>query len=278
MMFNRLAIIFLCLFLSVNSFAQTGELLGIKLRPEIRAVVKEIETKTGEDIYAEFVEHKDYMLGSSLISEDGVPVVLIDFSLETDARKLEAVIAHELLHLRLRVNGYPTFRFSPNVNTAKGRAIDVEQGNINDLKDLIEHRIFKSDLEKFGLSKYLNLAGDTADGARKNKGREDGQDDAINYARAILEYLNPADIEEVRKIYAANNWHTSLRMGKEIAEIISSSKLQTPQDAETVFLKCLLKLYPPPHPTFTFKLTVDRANKFFRRMIVNTSTQPKRKR
>jgi hypothetical protein len=262
-----------------NSFAQSPEeFLGVKLRPEIRAIVKEIEMKTGEKIYAEFIRQKDFMLGSSLISEDGVPVVLVDFSLEDDTKKLEAVIAHELLHLRLRVSGYPTFRFSPNVNTAKGRAIDVEQGNINDLKDLIEHRIFKAEMEKLGLYKFINIAGDIASHARKSKGQDDGQDDSINYARAILEYLNPADTEEVRKIYAANGWRRSLQTGKEIADIISASKLQTPKDAETVFLKCILKLYPPPRPAYTFKLTIDPNNKFFRRMIVNTSTQTRRRR
>ncbi len=278
MAFKHFKLIFLFLFLSSNLSAQTDEFLGVRLRPEIRAIVKEIETKAGEEIYAEFVSHKDFMLGSSLISEDGVPVVLVDFSLETEAKKLEAVIAHELLHLRLRVNGYPTFLFSPNVNTAKGRAIDVEQGNINDLKDLIEHRIFKAEMEKLGLYKSINLAGDIALHARKSKGQADGQDDSINYARAILEYLNPADTEEVKKIYAANRWQRSLQTGKEIADIISTSKLQTPKDAETVFLKCLLKLYPPPRPTFAFKLTIDPNNKFFRRMIINTSTQTRRKR
>jgi hypothetical protein len=258
--------------------AQTGELLGVRLRPEIRAIIKEIETKTGEEIYAEFVRGNDFQLGSSFISEDGVPVVLVDFSLETDSKRLEAVIVHELLHLRLRVNNYPTYLFSPTVQTARGRAIDVEQSNINDLKSLIEHRIFKADMEKFGLSKFINLAGDTARQARRKKGQADSQADSINYARAILEYLSPADTEEVRKAYAANGWERALQTGEELAEIIAASKLQTPKDDETVFLKCLLKLYPPPRPTFTFKLTVDPENKLFRRMIINTSRQTRRKR
>jgi hypothetical protein len=264
--------------LSVNIFAQTDEFFGIKIRPEIRTIIKEIEQKSGEEIYIEFIRQKDYMFGSSFISEDGVPVVLIDYSLEDDEKKLEAVVVHELLHLRLRVNGYPTFLFSPSVNTAKGRAIDTEQGNINDLKDLIEHRVFKPELEKFGLNKFLNLAGDTADGARKNKGKADGQSDAINYARAILEYPIPKDIEEVRKIYAENKWTTALQTGKAIADIIIQSNPQTAKDAETVFLKCLLQLYPPPHPRYTFKLTLAANKTFYRRMIVSTATQTVRRK
>ncbi len=83
--------------ISVGVFAQSSdEFLGIKLRPEVRAMVKEIEKKTGEEVYAEFVAQKDFLLGSSFITEEGVPVVLIDFSLEDNPKKLEAIIAHEL--------------------------------------------------------------------------------------------------------------------------------------------------------------------------------------
>ena len=202
MRFNKVQIIFTIIFLSINLFAQSSsDFLGIRLRPEVQQIIKEIEQKSVKKVYGEFVQQQEFMFGSSFISADGVPVVRIDFSLQKDEKKLEAVVAHELLHLRLRVNNYPNFLFSPSVNTAKGRAIDTEQSNINDLKALIEHRIFRADLEKLELYKYLDLAGDTAKNARKYKNRADGQSDAINYARAILEYQNAADIEEVRKIF-----------------------------------------------------------------------------
>lgn len=218
------------------------------------------------------------MLGSSFISEDGVPVVLIDYALEDDAKKLEAVVVHELLHLRLRVNNFPTFVFSPTVNTAKGRARDTEQGNINDLKNMIEHQVFKPEMEKFGLNKIIDLAGDIAKGARANKNQADGQDDAINYSRAILEYPNAKDVAEVQKIYEENGWKFSLRAGGEIAGIISQSNPKTAKDVEAVFLKCLLKLYPPPRPEYIFRLTLDAKNKLFRRMIISTATQTVRRK
>ena len=275
------AISFGFLFLLVICFnicAQpSGNFLGIKLRPEIQTIVKEIERQAGEKIYAEFVRQEDFQLGSSFISDRGVPVVLIDFRLKNDEQKLEAVIAHEILHLRLRFNDYPTFLFSSTVQTAQGRAIDTEQSNINDLTGIIEHWIFKPEMEKFGLSEFINLAGDTAKSSKRRKGQPDGQNDAINYARAILEYQTAADIEEVKKIYEANNWTRSLKTGKEIADLISQSNLQTPQVVEAVFLKCLLKLYPPP-PRYTFKLTIDPTNKPFRRMIINTARNAGRRK
>ncbi len=284
MKFKRFAIIFLVLILSVNVFAQVvvqtddepkqtrgGEFFGIKLRPEIQAIVKEIERKCGKKILAEFVEQEGFMFGSSYISDkEGIPVVLVDYKLENDPKKLEAVAAHELLHLRLRVNNYPTFLFSPTVQTAKGRAADVEQSTLNDLISLIEHRIFKSEMERFGLDKYLNLAGDTARIAKRNKGQPDGQSDSINYARAILEYPNQKDVEEVARIYRENRWTRALESGKFIADSISSANMSTPAAVETVFLKCITELYRPPS-THVFKLSVDPENKFFRRMLIGTS-------
>ena len=248
----------------------SGDFLGVQLRPEIRAMVAEIERKTGVNIYAEFVRQGKFMLGASYISEDGIPVVLVNPDLRNgDDKKLEAVIAHELLHLRLRVNGYPTFLFSESVNTAKGRAIDTEQDTLDDLTSLIEHQIFKTDMEKFDLYKYVNLAGDTAAGARKNGGREDGQSDGINYARAILEYPYAKDVEEVRKLYEANKWTRALRDGEAIAAIIKTANIRLPKDVDGVFVKCLSQLFPLPGSAYNYKLTLDPNKKVGRRMIVS---------
>lgn len=261
---------------SDQNVRQTSEkFLGVKLHPEVQAIIVEIEKKTGRKILSQYIEQGEFMLGSNYISEDGIPVVLIDYKLQNgDRKKLEAIITHELLHLRLRVNGYPTFLFSDSVNTAKGRAIDTEQDSLNDLISLIEHQIFKADLEKFGLYKYINLAGDTADGARKNKGKEDSQADAINYARAILEYPIAKDIEEVKRLYIVNKWTRSLREGEAIAGIIRTANIKMPKDVDSIFIKCLSQLFPLPGSAYTYKLTSDPNKKVGRRMIVSISRQP----
>ncbi len=244
--------------------------MGIKLRPEIQSIVKEIERKCGKQILAEFVEQREFMFGSSYISEKGEPVVLVGYKLKNDLKKLEAVAAHELLHLRLRVNDYPTFLFSPTVQTAKGRAVDVEQSTANDLLSLIEHRIFKSEMERFELNKLLNLAGDTAKVAKRRRGEPDDQSDSINYARAILEYPNQKDVETVAAIYKENKWTRALESGKLIAAFINETNPQTPAAVEAVFLKCIMELYRLPS-THTFKFTVDAENKYFRRLIIGTA-------
>jgi hypothetical protein len=271
-------LIFLFLTASLSLSAQSGRtLLGVKLRPEIAALADEIEKKTGKKIYAEFTGLEEYMIASSFINEDdGRPIVLVSPGLEGDAKKLPAVLSHELLHLRLRVNNFPTFVFSPDVKTQRGRAIDVEQGNINDLKDLIEHRVFRPEMEKFGVYGVLDIAGDTAKNAAARKGKQESNADAINYARAILEYQDLKDVKRVTGLFTANGWKRSIKIGSEMADIINNSVVKTPEDDQAVFLRCISKLYPPPGG-YSFKLTPDPTNKHFRRMIVSIDKRATRK-
>ena len=125
-------------------------------------------------------------------------------------------------------------------------------------------------MEKFGLYKYIDLAGDTAADARNRKGDEDGQADAINYARAILEYSDTRDVNMVKQLFQANGWTRSLKEGSEIAAIIAESDPRAANDIQAVFLRSLVILFPPPRSA-TFKLTIDPTNKYFRRMVINLS-------
>jgi hypothetical protein len=263
-----LILIFLTAALSLP--AQSGRtLLGVRLRPEIAALADEIEKKTGKKIYAEFTGLEEYMIASSFINEDdGRPIVLVGPDFEGGDKKLPAILAHELLHLRLRVNNFPTFVFSPDVKTQRGRAIDVEQGNINDLKDLIEHRVFRPEMEKFGVNGVLDIAGDTAKNAAARKGKRESNADAINYARAVLEYQDPKDVKRVTNLFTANGWKRSIKVGSEMADLINNSVIKTPEDGQAVFLTCLSKLFPPP-AGYSFRLTPDPTNKHFRRLIVS---------
>jgi len=269
----------LLLTISAAVSAQAGRsVLGIKLKPEIADVVADIEKKCGHKLFAEFTEQEAFTLGTSFVDEDGMPVVLVDPRYENDKEKLEAIIIHELLHLRLRVNNYPVFIFSPSVKTGRGRAIDVEQSNIRDLKSLIDHHVFKADMARYGVDKLLDLAGDTARDARRRRGSEGSNADIINYARALLEYLDPKDTAEVTRVYTENRWARDLKAGKAIADIILASVIKTPADLEKVFIRCLNVLYAVPTARFAFRLTPDPDNRIFRQMIVSLeSLRGKRK-
>jgi hypothetical protein len=251
----------------LEGFAQNEKLfLGLKLRAEVRALADEVEQKTKKKIYAVFDEFEnEYILGSSFIDTDGTPYLRVNTGLKSQTRKLEAVVAHELLHLRLRAGGFPVFLFSPAVKTSRGLAQDVEQSNVNDLTSLIEHRIFKAEMEKLGLNQAINLAGDTERDARRRSGEKDGQADAVNFARAVLEYQNRSDVENLKKIYVKNKWLKSLKTGQEIADLISRSAIDSPETSQKVFRLCIAKLYPAPRP---FKLTPDKTVKAYRQMLI----------
>jgi hypothetical protein len=257
------------LILSGNSvLAQTEKLfLGVRLRPETQAVADEIERKTNRKIYAEFVEFADgeSTLGTSYFSERGTPVIRINMEFRDQPQKIEAIAAHELLHMRLRANGYPVFLFSPSVKTRRGLAQDFEQTNVNDLASMIEHRIFKKEMEKFGINGVLNLAGASERTAQQRKGSEGGQVEALNFARAVLEYQNSADVEKLRKIYIDNKWQTSLKIGQEIADIINRTPIDSPATSARVFQLCAAKLYSSSRP---FRLTFDKTVTAYRQMII----------
>ena len=266
----RRTILLFCLvtIFSLEIFAQNEKLLlGIKLRPEVRAIADEIELKTKKKIYAVFDEFEnEYTLGSSFIDTDGTPYLRANTSLKSQKQKLEAVVAHELLHLRLRANGFPVFLFAPTVKTSRGLAQDVEQPNVNDLTSLIEHRSFKPEMDKLGLNQIINLAGDTERDAARRYGEEDGQADALNFARAVLEYQNREDVERLRRIYVKNKWQKSLKTGQEIADLISRSAITAPKDSADVFRLCFAKLYPTPRP---LKLTPDKTVKAYSQLLIS---------
>lgn len=246
------------------------ELLGVQMRPEIAAAAAEIEKKLGRKIYAEFsdfeADGEEFMLGSSFIADDGTAVVRVKRGFRGQSKIVEAIAGHELLHLRLRASGYPVFLFSPTVKTRRGLAQDVEQPIVNDVQSLIEHRIFKAEMDRFGFLDAINLDEDTIESAEKSFGRADGQADAVNYARAILEYKSPPNVERLKRIYAKNKWRRSLEIGAALAQIIGQSKITTPAEAQTIFARCLARLYPTPRPA---KFAQDKTAKFYRLMMIS---------
>ena len=167
----------------------------------------------------------------------------MDESFEARGERLtEAVIGHELLHLRLRARGYPLFLFGPEVRTKKGPAEDVEQSNVNDLVSLIEHRVFAAEMRRTGFDKLIDLT-NYLDSARRLRGRPDGQAEVLNYARAALEWDNPRLLDELTKVYQANGWTRSLADGRRLAETIRTASLTTPDEVTALFLRCLPVLY-----------------------------------
>jgi hypothetical protein len=234
-------------------------LLGVRLGPEVSSWLEEVERKLGKEVYAEYAEldgataAADYTLGVSYLTGAGVGVVRVDESFRgRDARLTEAVIGHELLHLRLRARAYPLFLFSPEVMTVRGPAEDVEQSNVNDLVSLIEHRIFAGEMRRTGFDGLIDLT-NGLEAARGRRGAPDGQAETLNYARASLEWDDPRLLEELTRVHRANGWTRSLADGRRLADIIRAADINAPGDVAPVFLRCMAVLYRAE-----FRLEADR--------------------
>ena len=224
-------------------------LLGVPLNAEVASLVGEIRERLGKEVNAEFAELDaeqdggDYTLGVSYLTEAGVPVIRVDESFRARGEKERlAVLAHELLHLRLRARGYPLFLFAPDVRTLKGPAREVEQSNVNDLVSLIEHRIFAAEMRRAGFDKLVDLT-NGLEAARSRRGVEDSQAETLNYARAVLEWGDPGRLDELTNVHRANGWGRSLADGRRLGEIIRASEVGEPGDVAPVFLRCMSVLY-----------------------------------
>jgi hypothetical protein len=239
--------------------AAARKLLGVMLSAEVSAWLDEVENRLGREVYAEFAEldeagaEGDYTLGVSYLTGAGVGVLRVDESFRgRGAKQTEAVIGHELLHLRLRARGYPLFLFSPDVMTAQGPAQDVEQSNVNDLVSLIEHRIFLSEMRRTGFDRLIDLTNWLETARGKGRGDE-GQAVTLNYARAALEWDDPRRLEELTAVYRAKGWARALADGRRLADIIGGSNVRTPAEVAPVFLRCMAVLYRAE-----FRLETDR--------------------
>lgn len=230
--------------------ARTRTLLGVRLGPEVSSWLSEVEGRLGREVYAEFAELDpegaagDYTFGTSYISAGGAAVLRVDESFRARGeRETRAVLAHELLHLRLRVRGFPLFLFSPTVMTRRGPAEDVEQENVNDLVSMIEHRVFAAEMRRAGFEGLIDLTNGL--GVARRAGRSpDGQAEMLNYARALLEWDDAARRDELTRIFRANGWRRSLEGGRRLADIIrGASAVKTPSGVTPVFLRCMSVLY-----------------------------------
>ena len=228
---------------------QARPLLGVMLGAEVASWLAEVENTLGREVYAEFAELDpedaggDFTLGTSYLTRAGVAVLRVDESIRARGpRQTEAVIGHELLHLRLRARGYPLFLFSPEVMTMRGPAEEVEQSNVNDLVSMIEHRLFAGEMRRTGFDRLVDLT-DWLDSARRRGRTADGQAEMLNYARAELEWDDPRLLGELAGVYRANGWARSLAGGRRLAAIIRAANVTAPAGVAPVFLRCMSVLY-----------------------------------
>lgn len=225
--------------------------LGVTLRPEAAAWLEEVERKTGREVYAEFAplgpedESEGFVGGENYVTERGAPVLRINLTFQAPEkrRRLEATLAHEILHLRQRARGFPAFAFDARSSSPRAPLAEfAEMGLAGALMEAVEHHAILPDLHRLGLDTVADMIGGVA--WTRSKGvSPDHPLHAVYYLRAQLEFGDPARVRELEAIYRRNGWTRSLRRGARLAEIVRATPLRTPAEMTEVYLRCLDELF-----------------------------------
>ena len=224
-------------------------MLGVRLRPKVTALLTEVEKLYGKQVQAQFAnisrspEGGD-TAGRAIVSDDGTPNIKIDNHVDrNDVELVESIIAHELLHLKLRAKGYPVLFFhgETDLMTQVGPYLS-EAGNT--LRNGIEHWMFYQEMQAMGFSSASTIkSGMEKFRQAARAGRGDDVLLALYYYRAVLEYDDPSLLAQLRRGYIEGNRIGVVKLGESLAQIVLSRKPRTQDDVTATLLQCLNALF-----------------------------------
>lgn len=207
---------------------QTGRtILDVKLRPATERLLTEVEKLYGRPLAVERVVPLGGGWGSSRVDQDGTPRIRI----APEAAGDEAIIAHELLHLRLRAHGSPVFLWKSTASEARLRSLGEVQGQ---LYDAIQHRAFAAELRAMGFDARVRLREQLRATIqnRKFQGTATDLGKAVVAARVFLEFGQGPELEALKRWYAEAGWHQSLLYGNSAIVALTPIVIEPKAQAE----------------------------------------------
>lgn len=226
-------------------------LLGVRLRPEMAAWLEEVEGKLGKEVYAEFAplgpeEGEDgFVGGENYVTERGTAVLRLNqlFQSAGYGKRLEATLAHELLHLRQRVRGFPAYALDEAASSPRVPLGELdEMGVAGGVMEAVEHQLILPEMRRMNLDTAADMIGGLA-WAKQRGVSPDHPSNAIYYLRATFEYGDAKLLEELKQAYRRNRWTRALGRGERMAQLVRSAPLRTPADMTAVVLRCLTELF-----------------------------------
>lgn len=221
-------------------------LLGVKLRPRLVDLLVEVEGLFGNKrVQARFErvrESREFVdrVGTTEITRDGSPIIKVDDSIDSkDELRIERIIAHELLHLRLRGKKYPLFSFDGSSRLLNKFNFYLAAAR-HAIRNGIEHWMFAADMRRMGFDASAELK--RGFGILKQQARPGYGDDtllALNYFRALLEYDDSKLLAELRLFYLDRRWGRMIEAGERMAALVLAAKPQTQDEVKAIFLQCL---------------------------------------
>ena len=236
-------------------------MFGLTLSPDAASLKTEVErsfTKTireerlDEDI---FLSPAASLQAQSSIEPDGTPVVRIN----TSRGVTERTIVHELFHLKLRAEGFP----SPVFDRRQPEVANLNIESLwNMLRDPIEHAIFFPKMRELGYDPDADVRadlekamrdGDFADPAPLSK-----QDFlTLLYFKALLEVTDTELLSRLNGWYSAKGWTRAIEIAEKLKQAVTDSPLQTRQQQIDAIVGCLNILFEDSF-AFSFRRWITR--------------------
>jgi hypothetical protein len=216
-------------------------MFGIELSPPAQQLLREVEAAYGESVLEKEVDTWEAShYGESSVTSDGTPAVTIN----TSTGRTEATIVHELLHLKLRAEGFPilAFEFPAGKNTQANREYMAWIGF--HLRDPIQHWIFYPQIRDIGIDPDAELKAEFE--AALERGNFVNLNAAtkrealtLYYLKAALQLNDPDMVNRIVRWYKKKEWKKSLILGEKLVQVVLNSRPQTPKEEISVFLQCL---------------------------------------
>lgn len=211
-------------------------ILDVKLRPATERLLNEVETLYGRPVAIERVIPPGGGWASSRVDPDGTPRIRIS----PEAAGDEAIIAHELLHLRFRAKGAPIFLWKSTASEARLRALGEVQAQ---LYDAIQHRSFAREMRTMGLDPSARFRDQLRDIIRRRRfdGTATDLGKAVVAARVFLEFGKGPELQALKRWYAEAGWQQSLLFGNR-AIVALTPRLTEPKAQAEQFIAALRAL------------------------------------
>jgi hypothetical protein len=234
---------------ATESGSRDGRLLGIRLRPKVLILLQEVEKLYGRVVEAEFADISESSeggdtAGKAIITDDGRPTIKVDKHVNPkDTNRVEAIIAHELLHLRLRAMRYPVLYFHGETGLMESVGPYLLAAG-NGLRNGIEHWMFIPAMKAMGFASVSEIRiGAEKFGSAAKTGRGDDVLLALYYYRATIEYENPVQLSELRREYVEGGRSGVVKLGERLAQIVYENNPRTPDEVAKTLLSCLDALF-----------------------------------
>jgi hypothetical protein len=224
--------------LAVGLAGQAGP-FGLSLSPETQSLLAQVEKAFHHSIIERSLDDGQ-LLGTSYVNEEGFPVVSL-----SPAGRNEPTLAHELMHMMLRSEGYAdVMHLLPDGSAPTGIAARELASALLLIRDPIEHWIFAPRLRKLGLNpdqyNVERMRGFLRDGQFRGlaPATEDSMRSVFYYEAVLVLDHDPDLLRQIKDRYAENGWLKERELGESMADVVLQAKPSTPEEEISCYVAC----------------------------------------